>query len=229
MDRLADAFLIEAPAPDRYRLHDLLRLFADDERGGFFTTGTDAEALIVRPKDVQDNATPSENSLACNGLLRLAALTGESRYEDAAARWIRVMAPLAGEHATAFAYLLGALERRVSSPLEVAIVGGVDDPATIALRAEVTHRLLPSAVTLTAEPGVDGGGSPLLADRPLVDGRPTAYVCERYACRQPVTELGIPIPCHAQDSRMKDERGRMTWRRSRLKDERGTWKGDLFV
>ena len=62
------------------------RLFHDDEGGGFFTTGTDAEALIVRPKDFQDNATPSENSLAADGLLRLAALTGERRYEVAGRR-----------------------------------------------------------------------------------------------------------------------------------------------
>ena len=56
---------------------DLVRLFADDDGGGFFTTGTDADPLIVRPKDFQDNATPSENSLAAHGLLRLAALTGD--------------------------------------------------------------------------------------------------------------------------------------------------------
>ena len=68
---------------------DLLRLFADSERGGVFTTGTDAEQLIVRPKDIQDNATPCENSLAANGLLRLAALTGAREYEDAALGWVQ--------------------------------------------------------------------------------------------------------------------------------------------
>jgi hypothetical protein len=167
---------------------DLLRLFADEERGGFFTTGTDAEALLVRPKDVQDNATPSENSLACNGLLRLAALTGEARYEEPGARWLRVMAPLVAEHATAFAYLLGAVDRRVNPAVEVVVVGPPGDAGTRALRAEVTGRLLPGAVTLTVPPGVDGDRSPLLADRALVDGRPTAYVCEHYVCRQPVTD-----------------------------------------
>jgi uncharacterized protein len=166
---------------------DLMRLFTDHERGGFFTTGIDAEALIVRPKDVQDNATPSENSLACNGLLRLAALTGEPRYEEPALRWLRGMAPVLGDHPTAFAYLLGALERWLAPPLEVAIVGPPDDDGTRALQAEVTGRLLPAAVTLRAAPGAGDDLSPLLADRPLVDGRPTAYVCERYTCRRPVT------------------------------------------
>jgi uncharacterized protein YyaL (SSP411 family) len=98
------------------------------------------------------------------------------------------MAPIVAEHPTAFAYLLGALERLVSPPLEVAIIGAPDDPATSALRAEVNGRLLPPAVTLSARPGEGADLSPLLADRPAVDDKPTAYVCERYACRQPVTD-----------------------------------------
>jgi len=166
---------------------DLVRLFHDEDRGGFFTTGTDAEALIVRPKDAQDNATPSENSLAANGLLRLAALTGEARYEELAAAWLRGTASLLGEHPTAFAYLLGALERLITPPLEVAVIGLPDDAGNATLWREVTRRVLPSAVALRAAPGEGAEHSPLLADRPLVDGRATAYVCERYACQHPVT------------------------------------------
>jgi uncharacterized protein YyaL (SSP411 family) len=145
------------------------------------------EALIVRPKDSQDNATPAENSLAASALLRLAALTGEPRYETPAADWLRAMAPLLGEHPTAFAYLLGALDRWLAPPVEVAIVGPADAPATAALRREVVGRYLPNTVTLTAAPDQDGDMSPLLADRSLVDGQPSAYVCERYACQRPVT------------------------------------------
>jgi uncharacterized protein YyaL (SSP411 family) len=166
---------------------ELLRLFADPEHGGFFTTGSDAEALIVRPKDSQDNATPAENSLAASALLRLAALTGEPRYEERAAGWLRAMAPLLGEHPTAFAYLLGALDRWLAPPVEVAVVGAPDAPETAALRREVLARFLPNAITLTAAPGEGADASPLLADRPLVDGKPAAYVCERYACQRPVT------------------------------------------
>ncbi len=164
-------------------------LFADAEAGGFFTTGTDAEALIVRPKDAQDNATPSENSLAANGLLRLAALTGDKSGAEIARRWVGGLAPLLGEHPTAFAYLLGALERIVTAPIEIAIVGAPDDPSTRALRAEVVTRLIPASVTLTAPPaGAETTAvSPLLEARELVDGRPAAYVCEHHACRVPVT------------------------------------------
>ena len=167
---------------------DLVRLFADDERGGFFTTGTDAEALIVRPKDSQDNATPSENSLAADGLLRLAALTGDADAAARAERWVATLAPVLGEYPSAFAFLLEALARVVRPPIEVAVVGAADDPARAALVDELRTRLLPGAVRVVAEPGSGAELTPLLADRATVDGRATAYVCEHFACRLPVTD-----------------------------------------
>jgi uncharacterized protein len=168
----------------RWVADEMLRLFHDDEHGAFFTTGADAESLIVRPKEIQDNATPAENSLAANGLLRLAALTGDTRYEAPAAQILRLLGPVLSEHATAFAYLLGALERLLTPPLEIAIVADADGTP---LRREVTSRLLPASVAVTAPPGTGADLTPLLADRSLVDGKPTAYVCEHFACRQPVT------------------------------------------
>jgi uncharacterized protein len=164
---------------------ELIRLFHDEEGGGFFTTGVDAESLIVRPKEYQDNATPAENSLAASGLLRLAALTGVSSYEVPASEVLGLLGPVLAEHATAFAYLLGALERLVTPPLEVAVVGA--DAGTDALRREVYARLLPASVAIGAAPGTGDDLTPLLADRGLVDGKATAYVCEHFACRQPVT------------------------------------------
>jgi uncharacterized protein YyaL (SSP411 family) len=178
--------------------NELLRLFHDEKGGGFFTTGADAPALIVRPKDYEDNATPSENSLAAGALLRLAALTGVQEYEAVAGEVLDAMAPLVGRYPVAFGELLQALERSLSPPVEIAVVGPVGDPRTAALRREVTGRLLPTAVTLNAEPSdaaAPRGGlpqpawsSPLLAGRGLVGGAPAAYVCERFACRAPVTE-----------------------------------------
>jgi uncharacterized protein YyaL (SSP411 family) len=172
-------------ADARWVADELLRLFHDEEGAGFFTTGVDAESLIVRPKEYQDNATPAENSLAANGLLRLAALTGVGRYEAPADEVLRLLGAVLAEHATAFAYLLGALERLVTPPLEVAIVAEDSDGA--ALRREVHGRLLPASVVVGASPGVGADLTPLLAERALVDGKPTAYVCEHFACRQPVT------------------------------------------
>ena len=166
----------------------LVALFADEERGGFYTTGADAEALIVRPKDAQDNATPSENSLAADGLLRLAALTGDADAAARAERWVATLAPVVGEYPTAFAFLLEAVGRLVRPPLEVAVVGEADDPAREALVDVLRRRLLPSSVRVTAAPGTGAELTPLLAERAERDGRATAYVCQRFACQLPVTD-----------------------------------------
>jgi uncharacterized protein YyaL (SSP411 family) len=164
----------------------LVGLFADDERGGFFTTGIDAEPLIVRPKDYQDNATPAENSLAADGLLRLAALTGDDDLATRARRWLSTLAPVLGEHPTAFAFLLEALERAVHPPLEIAVVG--DDAERGPLADVLRRRVLPAAVRVSASPGVGDDLTPLLAGRGPVDGRAAAYVCERFTCGLPVTD-----------------------------------------
>jgi hypothetical protein len=167
---------------------EMLRLFHDRDGGGFFTTGHDAEPLIVRPKELFDNATPSGNSLAANGLLRLAALSGRTGYDEPAFEVLRLVAGFAREHPTSFAHALEALERATTPPIEVAVIGEPDEPATEALWSQVTGRLLPASVVVRARPERGAADlTPLLTDREPVDGRPTAYVCEYYACRQPVT------------------------------------------
>jgi uncharacterized protein YyaL (SSP411 family) len=169
---------------------DLVRLFADDDEGGVFTTGVDAESLIVRPKDYQDNATPSENSLAADGFLRLAALTGDTAFEERGARWIRSLAPVVGRHPTAFAFLLEAYERLVTPPIEVAIVGA-DAASADALEGELRRRLVPASVHVRAVDGAGADLTPLLAERAGHDGGSTAYVCEHFACRQPTTDPAV--------------------------------------
>jgi uncharacterized protein YyaL (SSP411 family) len=161
----------------------LHRLFRDDDTGGFYTTGSDADELIVRPQDYFDNATPSANSLAADALLRLAALTGNEAQAAGTRQLLEQLADVAARHSGSFAYLLGAYERATTAPIEIALVG--DDPA---LAHQVHARLIPASVAVHAAPGTGADLTPLLADRPLVDGRPAAYVCERFACRRPVTE-----------------------------------------
>jgi uncharacterized protein len=168
--------------PARFCADELFRLFGDEQSGGFFSTGIDAEALIVRPQDFFDNATPSENSLAADGLLRLAALTGDDSLAESPRQLLGQLAELAGRHSSSFAFLLGAYERAITAPIEIALVGR--DPA---LAREVFGRLIPASVAVQAEPGAGAELTPLLADRTLVDGHPTAYVCEQFACRLPVT------------------------------------------
>jgi len=166
----------------------LVALFADDERGGFHTTGSDAEALIVRPKDFQDNATPSENSLAANGLLRLGALTGDAELTERGARWVRTLAPVLGEHPTAFAHLLEAARRVIGPSRELVLVGDPADGGTVALRDVLRSTLVPGSVRLVATPATDPSVSPLLEGRVGYAGSaPAAYVCEGTVCQLPAT------------------------------------------
>ena len=155
--------------------------------GGFYDTPDDGERLVVRPRDVQDNATPSGGSMATTVLLRLAALTGEGRYRSAAERALASVGPYLERHPTAFAQWLSALEFAHADSTEVAIVGAPDDDATRGLVAVVNRGYQPFRVQASSA-APDGSSVPLLVARFALDGRPTAFVCHDFACRLPVTE-----------------------------------------
>jgi uncharacterized protein YyaL (SSP411 family) len=167
------------------RLADhILARFADPA-GGFFDTADDHEQLVSRPKGVQDNAVPSGGAMSSHVLLRIAALTGEGRYRDAAERALAQVAPASPRYPTAFAHWLGAMQLALGRINEVAIVGPLDDTDTQALVAAVRREYRP----LTVLAAGDGESAvPLLRDRPMIDGRATAYVCHGFSCRQPVTD-----------------------------------------
>jgi uncharacterized protein len=158
----------------------MIERFADEERGGFFETSSDHERLVARRKDPEDHPIPSGNSSAAFGLLRLAALTGESEYESRAVGVFRLLHRLAGRHPQAFAHLLQALDFHLGPVKEVALAG--EDAAP--LERAVRSRFRPHVVLAGGEPD----GVPLLEGRTPVDGRPAAYVCERFACKAPVTD-----------------------------------------
>ena len=166
----------------------MIEEFWDEDGGGFFFTGKSHEALIVRSKDYFDNATPSGNSVAAAVLLRLAILTNRERYRDLAQAVFSEMADSARRYPSGFGYALSAMDFFLSSPKEVAIVG--KDAADIQpLLQEVWRKYLPNKVVApNFIPESDLSGSiPLLQNRPLLEGRATAYVCQHYACQQPVT------------------------------------------
>jgi uncharacterized protein len=169
---------------------DLIRLFEDPQGGGFFQTGSDAEALVVRPKELFDNAVPSGNSAAAEVLLRLSRLTGETEYERAAGGALRAAAGLFTRAPSMFGAALGALDLSLAGSKEVAIVGDPSSEGTRRLVEEVWHRFLPNVVLAAGAPGDQRAAEvvPLLAGREPVDGRPAAYVCERFACQRPVSE-----------------------------------------
>jgi uncharacterized protein YyaL (SSP411 family) len=171
----------------------ILERFADPDpdAGGFFATSSDHEQLVVRRKDIEDTPIPSGSSSAAVGLLRLAALTGEARYADAAVSHLRLVHELLGRHPQAFAHALVALDLHVGDGREVALAGDADGVA--ALAAVVRERLRPGVVVA----GPPGDGVALMEGRAPVDGRAAAYVCEHFACRLPVTtadELRDALP-----------------------------------
>ncbi|HVK29631.1 MAG TPA: thioredoxin domain-containing protein [Nocardioides sp.] len=150
--------------------------------GGFFDTHADAEALVTRPRDPGDNASPSGFSSLVHALVEAHALTGEGRYRDAAENALATAAVLA-EKAPRFAgWSLAAATTMLDGPLEVAVVG----PAGAARDALEARALeLPGAVVVVAEGPVDG--FPLLVGRTPVEGHPAAYVCRGFVCERPVT------------------------------------------
>jgi uncharacterized protein len=156
--------------------------FGDPERGGFYSTSGDHEELIARRKEVGDHPIPSGNSSAAMGMLRLAALTGERRYEEAGTGVFALFAKPAVQHPDAFAHMLRALDFHLSPTREVALVG--DDPSELA--AAVRERPLFHLVVAGGPEGTEQ--PPLLQARATVEGRAAAYVCENFTCRLPVTD-----------------------------------------
>ncbi|HEY8640727.1 MAG TPA: thioredoxin domain-containing protein, partial [Solirubrobacterales bacterium] len=167
----------------------MIERFGDRERGGFFSTSNDHEELIARRKDLGDHPIPAGNSAAALGLLRLAALTGEHDYEKWAVGVLRLMYPAAVRHPEGFGHLLQALDFHLEATREVALVapgpdGSVESLAELAAVVRAAYR-----PRLVLAGGPEGSERPeLMRDRPAVDGKPAAYVCENFACQAPVTE-----------------------------------------
>ncbi|HEY0459684.1 MAG TPA: thioredoxin domain-containing protein [Pyrinomonadaceae bacterium] len=166
------------------RLADLLVTeFWDVESGGFYFTANNHEELLVRRKDYFDNATPSGNSVAADVLLKLARLTGEEKYERFAVTVLRLAASQFRRYPQGFGRILSALEFYFNPTKEIVILGGAEE-----LKAEIWREYLPNKVVVLSEkPDENAEFIPLLKERNLIDGKPTAYVCENFACQKPVT------------------------------------------
>ena len=147
------------------------------------------QALITRPRSWDDNPLPSGNSMAADVLLRLAALTGEGQYEQLAEGILATMSSTMTQHPLGFGHLLSALDFYLSPGEEIAIVGDPASDETRELLKVVYGTYRPGKVVAVGLPNDDGEAAvPLLAGRRQLDGRATAYVCQHFACRIPVTE-----------------------------------------
>ena len=161
--------------------------FADPEHGGFFYTAADGEQLIARHKELDDNPTPSGQSLMALLLLRLSRLYGDEQLERDAAGVLRQAAAYIERAPQAFGGSLCALALYLAAPREIAVIGDAGDAATGALRDAARGGFQPDAVYAFGDGGSDGD-PPLLAGKGLIDGRPAVYLCERFACRAPLTD-----------------------------------------
>jgi hypothetical protein len=159
----------------------MIERFSDPERGGFYTTADDHEPLAARRKDLEDSPIPSGNSAAAFGLLRLALLSGDGKYERHALGVLRLLFPLAARHPQAFGHLLRAADFYLAPVKEVAIVG--PQPEAGELLRVVRDAYRPHLVLATGR----ADGVPLLEGREPVDGHAAAYVCEHFTCQAPVT------------------------------------------
>jgi hypothetical protein len=155
---------------------------------GFFDTSDDHEALITRPRDLQDNATPSGNAMAVTALLKLAGFTNELSYVDIAYQTLAHVQPMMSQYPLGFGQSLQALSYTLSQPKEIAIVGGPDsaDTQTLLRIARAGHR--PFQMVALGAPRAQPPMVPLLQDCGLVHGQAAAYVCRGLVCQAAVTD-----------------------------------------
>ncbi|HEY2789975.1 MAG TPA: thioredoxin domain-containing protein [Gaiellales bacterium] len=161
--------------------------FADERNGGFFQSAADAEQLVAPHKELDDNPTPSGNSLLAHVLIRLARIYAEPELEERAAAAMRLAVDGMRRAPHGFGQMLSALDLHLSPPREVAVVGPAADPATRALADAVRDGFHPTVVYAFGD-GADPAGIPLLEGRRPVDGAAAAYICEGFACRAPMTD-----------------------------------------
>jgi uncharacterized protein YyaL (SSP411 family) len=167
----------------------LLDQFWDEAGASFYLTGRDHEQLIARVKDFYDNATPAGSSVAVFNLLKLSVLTGEDHYRQKAEANLRSMKPALERYPTGFGYLLEAADFFVGPVREIAVIGSRHDSTTRELLQTVYRSYLPNRIVALCDPSSSDGAReiPLLQGKSLLEGKPTAYVCENYVCQAPAT------------------------------------------
>ncbi len=159
--------------------------FWDEDGGAFYFTANNHEELLMRSKDFYDNATPSGNSAAADVLLKLAKLTGDEKYERFAVTVLRLVAPQIRRYPNAFGRALSTLEFHLNSVKEVVVLGAKGNE----LEKEVWREFTPNKVVVLAEGVENSDLIPLLRERKLIGGKPTAYVCENFVCQKPAASV----------------------------------------
>ncbi|MBH0181856.1 MAG: hypothetical protein HP490_09320, partial [Nitrospira sp.] len=185
--------LYEAGAPETY-LHAAVRLaeflmsdFLDETHGGFFTTASHHESLILRAREGADGATPSANAVAASALARLSFHFDRQDWREAAVGAVRAYGRQIARYPRAFAKTLALVDFLTEGPLELAFVGDEAQEGLRALRRAVADQYLPNRIIATATPGKPSS-LPILEGKQPVDGQPALYICRNFSCRQPITD-----------------------------------------
>jgi uncharacterized protein YyaL (SSP411 family) len=175
-------------APAQKLSAEMLDLFSDPS-GGFFDTSKDSQELLLRPKDLQDNATPSGNSLACEALLKLAAFTDNDKYRDLAEKSLGLIVNQALRYPTSFARWLSTADFALGNVKQLAIVYESDPKDAMKFLPTIQAAYRPNVIIAASSYPPSEEAPALLIDRPLKDGKPTIYVCEGFVCKLPVTSI----------------------------------------
>ncbi|WP_409362683.1 thioredoxin domain-containing protein [Bacillus safensis] len=169
---------------------DMFELFWDKEKGGFFFSGSDAEALIVREKEVYDGAMPSGNSTALKHLLMLSRLTGRQNWLDTLQQMFQAFYVDVSSYPSGHTAFLQGLLSQYATKREIIILGKNGDPQKEQLLQALQKRFVPFDIILTAETGEELAKlAPFTKDYKTIDGKTTVYICENYSCRQPITDI----------------------------------------
>ena len=169
---------------------EMVRLFWDKEQEVFYDTGNDHEELIVRPRETTDNAMPCGSSVAAEVLLRMALFTGKESDTTKAVASLQSVAGVMSKYPLGFGHWLSALDFYLGTPKEIAVIGPLSNKLTQTLLKTVFALYLPNKVIAGRAAGTDPpeGDIPLLNAKTMMEGQPTAYVCEHYLCQAPVTK-----------------------------------------
>ena len=175
-------------AAARELTEEMLDLFADPN-GGFFDTSIENRELLLRPKDLQDNATPSGNALACEALLKLAAFTDIGKYRDIAEKSLSLIVDQALRYPTSFARWLAAADFALGTVKQIAVIYQSDPEEAREVFHSIQSEYRPNMVLAASAYPPSVHAPPLLADRTIKDDKPTVYVCEGFVCKMPVTSI----------------------------------------
>ena len=164
------------------------RLFCDEEGGGYYLTGLDAEELLIRPKESYDGALPSGNSITALNLLRLARLTGDERWERKAEQLLLDFRAVLEEHPSGYTAFLQALQFALHPSQELILAGSLESVQLSEMRQIFFSTFRPYASVLYQEGSLDEI-VPWVQDYPLQSNTVTAYLCQNFTCQRPVHQI----------------------------------------